>query len=241
MDRPQHLLLACFPKSGSTFLARVLANLPGFQKISLVPDYGRREQELSLERLLLAQRTCRHFVAQHHLRYSKETSRLIEAFSLRPILQVRNIYDAVVSIRDHIKREGTVIAQAYIPPEAPRWEDGRIECFIADMIVPWYLNFFASWTECPDCMHSTYEELAANPVAAVRRIRDELHLHANDAEVKTAVEAASAERAFTRFNVGLCGRGNQLAPAVVSRIRELASYYEFLDLSAIGLPAEPKV
>ncbi len=240
-DRHQHLLLACFPKSGSTFLASILAGLPGFQKVSLVPDYGRREQELSLEHLLVAERACGHFVAQHHVRYSKETRRLIELFSLRPIVLVRNIHDVVASIRDHIKAGGTVIAQAYIPPDAPQWENKRIEEFIADMIVPWYFNFYASWAEYPDRVQLTYEELVANAVSAVRRLRDRLDIDATDVAVQTAVETARLQCEATRSNVGLCGRGQQLAPAVVSRIGDLARYYGFLNLSAIGLSARAGV
>jgi hypothetical protein len=235
VNRCQRLLLACFPKSGSTFLASILAGLPGFQKVSLVPDYGRREQELSLELLLTAQRSYGHFVAQHHLRCSQETRRLIALFSLQPIVLVRNLQDVVVSIRDHIQHGGTVIAQAYIPPDAPQWNNQRIELFIADMILPWYFNFYASWTDYPDRVQLTYEELVADPASAVRRLRNELDLVATDAEVQTAVETACLQPGSTRFNVGLCGRGKELPVGVVSRIQELASYYRFLDLSPLGL------
>ena len=232
----QHLLLACFPRSGSSFLALILAGLPGFRRVSLIPDYGRREAELSLHRLVAADRIFHRFVAKHHLRYSRETQRLVESFSLQPIVLVRNIYDVVVSIRDEIKREAVVMAQAYVPPDAPRWENRRIEEFIADMIIPWYFNFYASWAECSNRLQVTYEELIADPQSTARRIRDELHLEATDAQVSAAVETAESDRMSSRFNIGLCGRGKELSPGVVSKIRDIASYYAFLDLSSIGLP-----
>lgn len=236
----KHLLIACFPKSGSSFLALILASLPGFQRVSLIPDYGRREAELSLNHLVVADRNFPRFVAKHHLRFSHETKRLIESFSLQPIVLVRNIYDVVVSIRDQIKREAVVMAQAYVPPEAPRWESQRIEQFVVDMIIPWYFNFYASWADCSNRLELTYEELIIDPQATVRRIRDKLQIQATDAQVSAAVEAAESDRMSSRFNIGLSGRGKELGPGVVSKIQEITSYYAFIDLSSIGLPQQRK-
>lgn len=232
----QHLLLACFPKSGSSLLAFILAGLPGFQRVSLIPDYGRREAELSLHHLVEADRLFPRFIAKHHLRFSQETGRLIESFSLQPIVLVRNIFDVVASIRDQIRREPVVMAQAYVPPDASQWEKRHIEEFVADMIIPWYFNFFASWGECSDRMEVTFEELVADPFSTVRRIRDMLHIEATDAQVGTAVEMARSMPIFTRFNVGLCGRGRELTASATAKVSRLAKHYSFLDLSSIGLP-----
>jgi hypothetical protein len=231
-----HLLVACFPKSGSSFLVSILANLTGFRRVSLVPDFGRREAELSLHRLIAADRSFDRYVAKHHLRYSQQTRRLIDSFSLQTIVLVRDIHDVVASIRDQIKREAIVMAQAYVPPDAPRWGNQRLEEFISDMIIPWYFNFYASWAESPNRVEMTYEELRADPHSAARRIRDLLRIKATDAQVSAAVNTAQSDPVSSRFNVGLCGRGKQLAPGAISRIRTVASYYAFLDLSSIGLP-----
>lgn len=229
------LLLACFPKSGSTYLATLLAALPGFQKASLVPSYGRREQELSLESVRSACLTAGPFVAQHHVRYSEETRRIVELLALRPIVLVRNIFDVAVSIRDHLRSSNRIIAQAFVPPDLPQWSDERIEQFIADLILPWYFNFYASWSECPTRLEFTYERLRSDPFSVLHAIRDWSALEASDTDLRSAIERTNAEHELTRFNVGICGRGNTLSAEVVERIQCLASYYRFLDLSSLGL------
>lgn len=45
------VLVACMPKSGSTYLSGAIEALPGFIRAHLVPGYGRREQELCIEKL----------------------------------------------------------------------------------------------------------------------------------------------------------------------------------------------
>ncbi len=231
----RHLLLACVPKSGSTFFAAILAGLPGFEKVSLIPAYGRREQELDMNCLAVAQRTGGHYVAQHHVRYSQETQRFIELFSLHPIVLVRNIYDVVASVRDHLKVGGTVIAQAYVPPDLPQWEDGAIEQFIADMIVPWYFNFYASWADCPQRLELTYENLIADPASAVRQVCERIDVTMTDAEIRDAVAMANANHAALRFNVGVPGRGKQISSTAAERIGKLTQYYALMDLSPLGI------
>ncbi len=232
------LLLACFPRSGSTFLAAILANLPGFQKVSLVAGYGRREQELSLEWLLATHQACGNYVAQHHVRYSDETHRLLDLFSLQPVVLVRNIFDVVVSIRDYLKTGGVVMAQAFVPPDLPHWKDEQIDRFAADMLMPWYLNFYASWCGCPGRIQITYETLLANPVAAVAQICAAAGLRVTDDDIAGALAAARANPASIRFNVGISGRGKTLSPEVLQRIFHLAEYYPGLDLSPIGLHSD---
>jgi hypothetical protein len=229
------LLLACFPRSGSTFLASILAHLPGFQKVSLVPGYGRREQELALELLLAAHQSTGNYVAQHHVRYSDQTAHLLAAFGLQPIVLVRNIFDVVVSVRDHLKTGATVIAQGFVPPDLPFKPDEEIDRFIADLLVPWYLNFFASWAGCPDCIQVTYEALIADPAATVALLQNRIGLTATDADIANAIAVARGNPASTRLNVGIAGRGKELSPHVARRIRALAGHYSDTDFAAIGI------
>src|SRR5689334_12918426 len=110
------VLVACMPKSGSTFLSAALANLPGFRREHVVPSYGRREQELSeaeIVRAFGATQTLRRafdhgvmssphrpkaWVAQHHVKHNHETQTLLDRYGIVPVCLVRNIYDIVVSL-----------------------------------------------------------------------------------------------------------------------------------------------
>ena len=51
LPKKPHVLIACMPKSGSTFLAIALAAYVGTRK-RLIPTYGHREQELCELRLI---------------------------------------------------------------------------------------------------------------------------------------------------------------------------------------------
>lgn len=161
-----HILVACFPKSGSTWLSEVLSALPGFARINLVPVYDRREQELAFERLLVAHHL--NYVAQHHCRYSLATQHCLRAFSIKPVILVRNIFDCVVSMKDHIDRGidnpvTRIGPLAYIPRAYDGWPaEARLD-FVVDMCVPWYFNFFVSWQDSDAGVWVRYEDLLADP------------------------------------------------------------------------------
>jgi hypothetical protein len=79
ITRRKIVLLACMPKSGSTYLTSQFRSVAGFADVPFVPAYGRREQELSHEKIF---RMClvfpfRHLIAQRHARFSCHTLDLI--------------------------------------------------------------------------------------------------------------------------------------------------------------------
>jgi len=226
-----YLLLACFPKSGSTYLSAVLANLPGFSKVQLVSVYGKREQEI--EPALIALNADRNYVAQHHVRYSEATAELIRQFSLKPIVLVRNIFDAIISFRDHIRNESVLFPMAYASPCCVAWDDERLETFIADMIAPWYFNFFASWSEAPEKLLLRYEDLQSNPHAVLRCARSHFNIACTDKDIEAAILAAQSQA--TRKNKAINGRGQSLSENARLHIHRLASYYDGLDLTPMGL------
>ena len=80
-----HFLVAAMMKAGGTYLSTVLSLLPNRRKVSLVPFYGRREQELSVIKLI-RNMFGSSYVAHHHLRYSDTTDLLIKSFDLKPVV-----------------------------------------------------------------------------------------------------------------------------------------------------------
>jgi len=231
-----HILVACFPKSGSTWLSEVLSTLPGFAKIDLVPVYDRREQELAFERLLVAHHL--DYVAQHHCRYSLATEHCLRAFSLRPVVLVRNIFDCVVSLKDHIDR-GThdpatrIGPLAHVPDAYYGFsQEARLD-FVVDMCAPWYFNFFIGWQGCKEGLWVRYEDMLADPHATVRRITETFEIGASDAAIDAAL--ATAAHRPTRRNVAVTGRGQTLSAAQRRRIEQFASYYPVRDFSLIGI------
>lgn len=226
-----HLLVACMPKSGSTYLSAILSSLEGFQPSILVHSGGRREQELDV--LQLVHYDDINYVAQLHVRYSQETQELMERFDIKPIVLVRNIYDVAVSFRDHFRNESTVNPMGYAFPYMKDWPDEKLEEFIVDICMPWYFNFFMSWQESDKLCLLTYEELVANPKSSVGKLNKHFSLGLNDEDINRAIELAGSK--FTRKNIGKTGRGEHLNDYCKLRIERLAGYYVDTDFSLLGL------
>lgn len=229
-----HLLVACMPKSGSTFLATVLGNLPEMQVVSLVPGFDRREQELDLS--LLHAVHGLNYVAQHHLRFSRPTENLLRHFDIRPIVLVRNIFDVVMSIKDHFRNESIEGSMAYVIPEMKQWEDRELERFIVHMMIPWYFNFYMSWLSCESKCLIRYEDIIHSPEAVVATICDQVSLKCSPVSIQRAINIS--EQSPTRKNKGIAGRGAKLDDANRDLIFAMASFYKGVDFSSIGIPRQ---
>jgi hypothetical protein len=243
--RKPHILLACMPKSGSTFFAAALAECPGFRNISLVPAYDRREQELCP--IMLSRYNGDSYVGQLHVRHNAWTQVLIEKYNLTPVVLVRNLADAVVSFRDHMRNESTVGPMAYVTEEHLKLDDAGLEDALVRLAMPWYLHFYASWRAAPNALFVNYRDVTAEPAAAMAEVLKRAGAQVSGAEIAQAVERARAKR--NRFNVGVSGRGGKLSPAAAQGLLALLDLYPSLAADPLfvetratlsGTPAEAR-
>ena len=242
------------PKSGSTFLSQVVRELPEMRREQLVPEYQRREQELEETRIqrannrtmflrnLWAQNKFPNnpkplgWIAQHHTRLSHYTDTLIDTYKMTPVLLVRNIYDVVPSLYDHLTNTSNFLSMAYVDEKCDFDRETYYD-FIAEMIIPWYFNFFVSWISRPEIIVLTYEELSAAPIDTVTGLFERLNAPITREAVESAVARASTSH--TRKNKAVVGRGGDLPTAVQEKVAKYASFYPHIDFSPIGL-APPK-
>lgn len=226
-----HILIACMPKSGSTYLSNAISRLPRFRKTSLVTHYGRTEQDLDLR---LALRKSRHnYVCQHHVRYNEKTSDVINRFGVTPIVLVRNVFDCVPSIRDHLRKEAVESPTAYFFNAHPQMSDNNLERMIVQLVIPWYIQFYVSWKQCADAHWVTYDEVVQSPEDTLHRI---LRSTGAPHDLKTIRQClAEAQDSADRRNVGLSGRGTQLHKENKDTIRSYCSFYPDVDFSLIGI------
>jgi hypothetical protein len=219
----KHILIACMPKSASTYLCGAISNIPGMKEAVLTIGHHRREQEICPLECALVHHF--NYVASHHVRYSQATREIMRQYSIFPVILVRNIYDCVVSLRDHLLRESLDIPQAYVPRSFPVLTTEQQFDYIIDFIVPWYASFFASWSEYDGpAVRLCYERLVQDFPGAIERIFETIGFDASRREIQTALEAVNpAER---RFNIGRVGRGiEKLSDDQVERIRKQFSFY----------------
>lgn len=252
------ILIACMPKSGSTFLSQSIAQIPGFRRERLVRGFERREQELCLVALRKAAEKSQRkrdefnaelvddatqkpsrapigFVVQQHLRQSKTTARLIDKFDLKPVVLVRNIFDLVLSIQDHYRNLSPAMSMAYVDERIAGMDDSSVQDFIVDMVIPWYINFHVSWQHYDGCLRLSYEQVMADKKAAVLAVLDYAGADARSLEQTVTRSLEKAEAGFTRKNVGKSGRGASISDDNKDRIRRMAAYYPDVDFSSIGL------
>lgn len=245
------VLVACMPKSGSTYVTELIAQIPGFRREHIVPSYLRREQELSdrlIQRAFDATNTLRQgvargavtaehrprgWVAQNHVKHNGETQTLIDRYGIVPVFLVRNIFDVVVSLRDHVATVSPNTPVAYIDEGMQDWEPERMYEFLVEMAVPWYIHFYVSWYHAEHKVMVRYEDVIADPHQELRRILKFGALGWNPEILAAAVAGVADDR--TRKNVGVTGRGDALSDALKARVRQYCRYYPDVDFSPIGI------
>ena len=236
----KHVWLVCAPKSGSTWLSAILGNLLKFPEIPLVPDYHRREQEADIFPLFFSGKEGNIFSPQQHCRYSNMTGNITNALNSHIILQLRNIFDSVVSVHDHFNLgTGDGGSSAYI--DQTIWDKLNKEdklWFIVDLIVPWYINFYVSWYKSPlfnsnRLMIVDYNDLNQHPEKTVKSILEFIS-EPRDHDLITAALNTS-QKQDTRKNTAISGRGAELPKKMRDRIMSYKRFYTDVDFSHIGL------
>ena len=227
-----HVVVACFPKSGSTYLSEMIGSFPSIKKRFLVFGHERREQELSPEILVLYHDT--NYVGQHHLRCSSPTVMILKAFSIHPVVLVRNLYDVIVSLDDHYQNRIQSGSMAFVNEDIWSADSETRLNFFADLMAPWYINFFVSWSSYDyPATWITYEDLIGSEALNLKRIATDAKIDIDDAAIQSAIEQTKGTD--TRLNKGVSGRGESLPQAVKDKIRRLTGYYPSIDFSPIGL------
>lgn len=226
------VLVACFPKSGSTLFAGTISKIPGFSQVSLVPFCGGREQELC--EFEIKKHLDDNVCAQHHVRAHEHTLILIEKYNISVAVLVRNIFDVVVSLRDHHFKEG--ISAEWASSINRDTTDENVYARIIDMYIPWYFEFYMSWQRSPFRNHIVrYEDFTASLdnfyEAVTMAVGSKTYPRRHFAHL-----LAEVQKGNTRKNVGEAGRGlKSLSDNHVDRILSFTKYYPGVDFSAIGI------
>lgn len=237
-DLGRHIFIACMPKSGSTFLKHVLCKLTSWREASLTYAFLQNEEELYLPHLRSVAR--QDTVSQQHCRATIPNIQMMQAFGIRPIVLVRNLFDVVVSYTDFFDSGATV--NTFFAGRWEKFERARRIDLMIDHFVPWYLAFFASWSDAMskdqlDCRLLRYEDMIADKPGTIEALAAFYNLEPSASDCAGAVAAIEGDedKSKTRFNKGKAGRGEELSKKQKDRIRALADYYHDIDFSPVGL------
>lgn len=232
-----HIFIACVPKSASTFLKNLLVSLTGYRDIFMVYAAGQNEHELYLPTL----RENAHYdtVTQQHCRASFANVQMMQAFGIKPVVLVRNIFDSVMSLLDFYEK-GAFYNSYFREDFQALDEETKIDLLI-DNVIPWYFQFVASWNlvekqKSLEFFWLSYEELIADKPAVIQNVLKFYKLGAARRGIEQKIKETESENRKTRFNKGVSGRGEaRLIERQKERIRRFAKYHPSTDFSRIGL------
>lgn len=232
------IVISAMPKSGSTFLSRAVSAASGYSHSFLAYAYGNGEQELYLPSVIDAY--GRGTVTQQHFRANPHNLEILETYGIRPIVLTRNVFDALVSARDHLVKENLDNLPGLQAPRNFRaLAPERQLDFVIDLFAPWYLSFYVSWFRAEAAgvpfLWMTYEDAIVDWPGAVGRVLEFGGRPASPEDVTRAVAGmASAPLQHTRLNHGTAGRGAFLLSAAQrERILRMTRYYTTVDFSRI--------
>ncbi|PSB02680.1 sulfotransferase domain-containing protein [Merismopedia glauca] len=231
-----HIIVACFPKSGSTYLTKLLAEITGFQLGSTSQFFGQNEQDIHEYKL---RKFCRdNFIVQQHLKATNNNLLILQAYQLRPIILLRNIFDAILSLQDHIEKQSHLSPTGYIHQKYFEMTKEEQLLFLIHIHLPWYFNFFVSWREASpkiDTLWLSYEELFANQPDTLSKILKFYNIDKNPAKIESAISSMTSKK--TRLNVGISGRGAQMPEMHKEAVYNLARVWQLSpqDMEIIGL------
>lgn len=233
----RHLFIACVPKSASTFLKNLLLNLTGYRDLFTVYAAGQSEHEIYLPTL----REFAHLdtVTQQHCRASDANVHLMQAFGIRPVVLVRNIFDSVMSLLDFYN-QGAFQTSYFRADWQALDEEMKIDLLIEN-VIPWYFQFVASWELAEkqkrlEVHWLSYEDLVADKPSSVLKVLEFYGLGASRRGTEQRIGEIESEGRKIRFNKGVTGRGgSRLNNRQKEQIRRLTRYYPSTDFGRIGL------
>jgi hypothetical protein len=233
----RHLFIACVPKSASTFLKNLLVNITGYRDLFTVYAAGQSEHEIYLPTLLESAHL--DTVTQQHCRASDANVHLMQAFAIRPVVLVRNIFDSVMSLLDFYNK-GAFHSSYFRADWQALDEEMKIDLLIEN-VIPWYFQFIASWDLAEkqkrlELHWLSYEDLVKDKPASVLKVLKFYGLGASRRGLEERIAEIESEGRKIRFNKGVTGRGeSRLCDRQKNQIRRLVTYYPSTDFTRIGL------
>jgi len=223
--KQSNIFLACMPESGSTYLRTILSEITGFPRMSAVQFYGHNEQDIF--ELVLRHMKQFNSVTQQHVKGTDNNIMLMKKYNIKPVITLRNIFDVVLSVYDHIEREDHRGPSGYIHKEYFRMSKEEKLDYLIRIHFPWFFSFYMSWREASekmDVLWTSYEELFSDQIGTISRVLSFYSLPVCHDKIESAMSVMRDRN--TRFNVGISGRGEKLQETHRKALLDLARVWK---------------
>jgi hypothetical protein len=244
-----NVLVACAPKSASTFIEAALRkalDLPSAGLFTATTSAysgstlgaNLREQEPDELALIRNGLNGKGYVAQHHSRCTPYVAMLLKTYNIRPIVTHRNLFDTIVSLDDMMcgYRKGEPDDAKYYFSDGLPANYGALDreerlTITAQRNTAWFIQFYVSWKKCERIglvkpLWISYEDdFLGDKVLLAERVSQYLGAEVADVEKLAEAFADKRDAGARRFNKGVSGRGRDMPQSVRDIILKTAHYY----------------
>jgi len=230
------VLLAFAPKAAGTYLRSAAIAATGGQLVRTVHAQGGRDASFYLPTFLLYYAggyPARPLVTHVHMQALPANRHVIAALGLKPVIMVRAIPDMLASYADMLESDPMFpdnwlnirVPQNYADLDAAQKGD-----FLIDMMAPWYVSYFATWTEYAaqgsDVLVLHYDEFLRDPAAVLMRLLAHSGLPRGRTQCEAALDGVWKDRGTFRYNQGIAGRGRRrFTPQQLARLERQLDFY----------------
>ncbi|MHC4947860.1 MAG: sulfotransferase domain-containing protein [Planctomycetota bacterium] len=192
------LFIAGLPKSGTTWLEKMVSSYGGFHEY-LLPDVARHElatggsHDYELPDDLFARLEGMLVLTKMHVHGSPHNARVLREAGVPYVVLYRDLRDVAVSNFFYVRNTPW-------HPEHPHYRRASVEAgllLFAERTLPAYVEWVRSWHANRDPELSRvvrYEQMLADPVAIMTSVADHFGLDASPETVRSVVDAHSFQR-----------------------------------------------
>lgn len=229
--------IICFPKSASTFTQNVLNEI--LKSNAGKGDIINPNFKLSLYQPKLIENYFKSGARHMHIWGRIANVKTLKENKIKPIILVRNIFDTIVSFKDHIEKIGFPEEGPYIIKNYTKFNEKEKIDYLINISLPWLLSFYSSWYDKKkdiDMLFIKYEDMISNKVKYFKKILKFYKININEDKIIKSIEKCEKNKKKINFNKGITGRGKStLTKDQIEKIKKIAKTIKHIDFKLIGL------
>ena len=203
-----NIFITAHLRSGSSHVVETLSRLTGNNIGYLMPQFsgtkGNEENVISHTDIQCMTHQGK-WIFHIHAKGSANHRYLLKAFHLKPVVLLRNIPDALVSVKEQLE-VGAQFPGFTRPKNWSQLSENMKWQWIMVYIAPWFLDFERSWQNHPEALITTHRNMFLDPYIGYKAIFDHVGL---EVPARSAIlEHHNAHR--TNFVTGVPNRGQSI-------------------------------
>jgi sulfotransferase family protein len=223
-----HVFIACLPKSGSTFLAKTLADATGFDFFQFQTIRGTHDHNIDVG--LFLSNLNKDTVTQLHIKPNNLNGELFKKYKVKVVFLHRSIIDSLKSFHNHILNENNEWFMFSVAKDFNHWAIEKQFNFLIDLVVPWYINFLVSWKAEINkkeikILDIDFEDFKNDNFTTIKEILFFYNLRLSDDKIESAIKLSYKKKKELRLTDLKLKTEYNLKDYQIDRINEYINYY----------------